>query len=196
LREARLASEWDVSRTPLREALRRAAEAGFVVLRPNQAPVVRELSGADVDAMYDLRALLETHALALAWDRIDAGILKRMARRATAARPDGSKDWRRRCLLFDRAFHQIWTRLSGNSWLEADLRRQHQFWSVFQSWVGRDEAALRKAYEEHIRILDAMRAGSKARAIDALRDHIQTSAEAVRKALPGHKRDEEHGRHT
>ena len=32
LREARLAREWDVSRTPLREALRRAAEAGFVVL--------------------------------------------------------------------------------------------------------------------------------------------------------------------
>ncbi len=32
LREARLAREWAVSRTPLREALRRAAEAGFVVL--------------------------------------------------------------------------------------------------------------------------------------------------------------------
>jgi len=196
LREARLAREWDVSRTPLREAVRRAAEAGFVVLRPNQAPVVRELSGADVDAMYDLRALLETHALALAWDRIDADILKRMERGATAARPGGSKDWRRRCLRFDRAFHQIWTRLSENSWLEADLRRQHQFWSVFQSWVGRDEAALRKSYAEHIDILDAMRAGSKARAIAALREHIQTSAEAVRSALPGHKRDDRHGRNT
>ena len=196
LRESRLAREWAVSRTPLREALRRAAEAGFVVLRPNQAPVVRKLSGADVDAMYDLRALLETHALALAWDRIAADILKRMARRAAAARPDGAKDWRRRCLRFDRAFHQIWTRLSGNSWLEADLRRQHQFWSVFQGWVGRDEAALRKPYEEHIAILDAMRSGSKARAINALRNHILTSAEAVRKALQSHKRDDKHDRHT
>ena len=119
-----------------------------------------------------------------------------MEEQAIAARPYGSKDWRRRCLRFDRAFHQVWPRLSGNSWLEADLRRQHQFWSVFQSWVGRDEAALRKAYEEHIVILDAIRAGSKARAIDALRDHIQTSAEAVRRALPGRGRDDIRERHT
>ena len=43
LREASLAREWNVSRTPLREAVRRAAEGGLLVLRPNQPPLIRSL---------------------------------------------------------------------------------------------------------------------------------------------------------
>lgn len=188
IREARLAREWDVSRTPLREAVRRAAEAGFVVLRPNQAPVVRELSGSDIDAMYDLRALLETHALKLAWDRIDTTLLRRLDEWAAAAEPDGADNWQQQCLQFDRAFHRVWTRRSENKWLEADLQRQHKFWSVFQSWVGQDETALRKAYAEHLKILKAIHAGRQARAVRELRKHIQTSAAAVKEALPKDKK--------
>jgi len=184
LREARLAREWDISRTPLREALRRAAEAGFVVLRPNQAPIVRELAEPDIDAMYDLRALLETHALRLAWDRIDTPLLERLAEQAAAAAPGAGKRWQQRCLAFDRALHRAWTRRCGNAWLQADLKRQHQFWGIFQNWVGREEQALRKAYAEHIEILDAMRAGEQAQAARALRRHIRTSATGVKKVLP------------
>jgi len=187
IREARLAREWNVSRTPLREAVRRAAEAGFVVLRPNQAPVVRELSGADIDAMYDLRALLETHALKLAWNKIDDKLVKRLDDWAASATPDEADNWRQQCLQFDRAFHRIWTQRSGNTWLEADLQRQHKFWSVFQSWVGQNEAALRKAYAEHVNILEAIHDRDKTRAVRELRKHIQTSAAAVKKALPNGK---------
>lgn len=189
IREARLAREWNVGRTPLREAVRRAAEAGFVVLRPNQAPVVRELSGRDIDAMYDLRAVLETHALELAWEKIGAGLLERMEGWAAYAEPDGTKDWRRRCLRFDRAFHRVWTQRSGNKWLESDLRRQHLFWSVFQSWVGQDEAELRKAYSEHVGILKAMRGGHRAKAVRELLMHIRKSAAAVKAALPGKEKE-------
>ena len=51
----------------MREAVRRAAEGGLLVLRPNQAPVVRPLNIEDVWALYDLREVLEVHALDLAW---------------------------------------------------------------------------------------------------------------------------------
>lgn len=185
LREARLAREWNISRTPLREAVRRAAEAGVMVLRPNQAPIVRELTGRDIDAMYDLRALLETHALRLAWSRIGSAPVRRLSEQAAAADPGVGRRWRQRSLRFDRALHRAWTQRCGNQWLQADLKRQHQFWSVFQNWVGHDEQALRKAYTEHLEILGAICAGNRSRAVHALQRHLRTSAVAVKRVLPG-----------
>lgn len=189
IREARLAREWNVSRTPLREAVRRAAEAGFLVLRPNQAPVVRELCEADIDQLYDLRLLLETHALRRAWSSMDAKVLQNVEKLATAAKPGKGKDWRERCLKFDRALHRLWTRRSGNKWLEADIQRQHRFWLVFQTWVGQDESVLRKAHAEHITILEAIRSRNRSTAVAALRKHILTSAAAVKKVLAAKNRE-------
>ncbi len=59
IREARLARDWKTGRTPLREAMRRAAESGFIVLRPNQAPIVRPLTADDIRDLYELREVLE-----------------------------------------------------------------------------------------------------------------------------------------
>lgn len=183
LRESRLATQWSVSRTPLREAVRRAAEAGFVVLRPNQAPVVRLLTQDDVTALYGLRAVLEGYALELAWPQrrhMGLELLQLLARRAA---PEASRTWRQSCLDFDRALHATWSEHCGNAWLQTDLNRQHQFLRIFQRWIGRDEAALRVAYAEHQDILEALVSGTRQAALTALRHHIQTSAEAVVRVL-------------
>jgi DNA-binding GntR family transcriptional regulator len=191
LREARLAREWDVGRTPLREAVRRAAEGGFLVLRPNHAPTVRKLTRSDISDMYDLRALLETHALRAAWSRIDESVLERLSERAVEAKPDRRRDWQRRCLRFDRTLHRSWTERCGNRWLRRDIDRQHQFWRIFQSWVGRDDRALRKAYAEHLEIFAAMHARDLARAVRKLRRHIRASADGAVDALPRQRADRE-----
>jgi DNA-binding GntR family transcriptional regulator len=185
LREARLAREWDISRTPLREAIRLAAAAGMVVLRPNQAPIVRHLTPADIEAIYDLRALLEPHALKLAWSRIDSAQINRLGDlEAAAARSadGGGRQWTAACLGFDHALHQTWTQRCGNSWLRRDIERQHHFWGIFQHWVARDTEALLKAYNEHVEILGALRSKDRSRARRLLRRHILSSAAAAKAA--------------
>jgi len=184
LREARLARQWRVSRTPLREAVRRAAEAGFVVLRTNQAPLVRRLSATDVAALYDLRELLEVRALELAWPQLTPPRVRGLQQLAEAATPGAGRQWRKRCLAFDLALHLSWLKRCGNDWLAADLARQFQFLRIFQSWMGRDDQALRRAYAEHGTVLAAIARRDLAAARQALRLHIRASAAAVQRALP------------
>lgn len=183
LREARLARAWHVSRTPLREAVRRAAEAGFVTLRPNQAPVVRQLTGADIAAIYDLRALLEMRAFDLAWPHFQKADIATLDRRLIAARPGQSRGWQRRCLAFDRALHESWMDRCGNPWLAADLQRHYRLLLIFQGWMGRDDRALERAYREHLTILRELRGGNRSAARRALDRHIANSARAVQAAV-------------
>jgi DNA-binding GntR family transcriptional regulator len=60
--EKRLAEEFDVSRTPIREALRMLESEGLVVSLPNKGSVVRPLSAQDIYDIYDLRVRLESLA--------------------------------------------------------------------------------------------------------------------------------------
>lgn len=182
LREASLARQWNVSRTPLREAVRRAAEGGLLVLRPNQPPLIRSLDADDARALYDLREVLEVHALKLAWPALtrqqDAPLYD-MARRVDL----NQRGWQQRCLKFDLALHHWWTDHCGNPWLRSDLHRHYQFLRIFQRWIARDPHALVKSYEEHLVILQAVREGHRAAACHSLRTHIRESARSVRDAM-------------
>lgn len=63
--ERDLASQFSVSRIPMREAIKRLENDGLVEIFPNRGAVVKKLSVADVDEIYQLRALLESEAIFL-----------------------------------------------------------------------------------------------------------------------------------
>lgn len=63
--ERDLASQFSVSRIPMREAIKRLESDGLVEIFPNRGAVVKKLSVADVDEIYQLRALLESEAIFL-----------------------------------------------------------------------------------------------------------------------------------
>jgi GntR family transcriptional regulator, rspAB operon transcriptional repressor len=182
LREAALARAWNVSRTPLREAVRRASELGLVVLRPNQKPLVRLFELEDMRALYALRELLELHALRTAWPALLGHPCETMmaAARKVAVHRSG---WRERCLEFDAALHQWWTGQCGNAWLTADFARHYQLLRVFQRWGGRDAPALVRSYQEHLAILKAIENRDRKAAVVALRDHIRRSAQVIEAAV-------------
>jgi DNA-binding GntR family transcriptional regulator len=181
--ELRLAQEWKVGRTPLREAMRRAAESGFIVLRSNRRPVVRWLTRENIRDLYELRSLLELHALERSWAGITPAQIQAMLKLASQARPGKAGNWVQRCLDLDLALHGLWTEGCGNSWLIQDLDHHYRFLRVFQHWIGRDPEAVAMAYKEHLGILKAIEARDKARALALLGDHIAASAKSVERVL-------------
>lgn len=80
--EQRLAEDLAVSRTPVREAVRRLESEGLVVVERNRGARVRPLTEAEVADLYEVRARLEAYAAELAAARSDAA--DRAAIRATA----------------------------------------------------------------------------------------------------------------
>ena len=70
--EQEIADATGVSRTPVREALRRLQAEGFVTVIANQGAIVTEWSANDTDDVFELRALLEPYGAARAAHRITA----------------------------------------------------------------------------------------------------------------------------
>ncbi len=179
VREARLARDWKTSRTPLREAMRRAAESGFIVLRPNRAPVVRAMTASDIRDIYGLREVLELYALRLSWPHLTEEVIQPVVLLAEQAKPKAAPDWARRCLKFDLALHGLWMRRCGNSWLIADLERNYRFLRILQRWIGRDFEHLERSYGQHIGILEAIQRRDEPMVRELLSAHIRKSAQLV-----------------
>lgn len=70
--EQRLAEELQVSRTPVREAVRRLEAEGLVVVERNRGAHVRPLSEHEIADLYEVRARLEAYGAELAAERADA----------------------------------------------------------------------------------------------------------------------------
>lgn len=73
LRERELSELYDVSRIPVREAIQRLEQDGFVETFPRRGAVVRRLSLTDVNELFDVRLCLETFAARMAARRVSGG---------------------------------------------------------------------------------------------------------------------------
>ena len=78
LKEAELTALCNVSRTPVREALRRLANEGLVVVTPNAGAEVSSVSPAELEEIYVLRGMIESHAASRAASRITAASIGRL----------------------------------------------------------------------------------------------------------------------
>ncbi|WP_427134424.1 GntR family transcriptional regulator [Pseudarthrobacter sp. S9] len=73
LRERELSEMYDVSRIPVREAIQRLEQDGFVATFPRRGAVVRQLTLTDVNELFDVRLCLEAFAARMAATRVAEG---------------------------------------------------------------------------------------------------------------------------
>lgn len=88
LTERELAAEFDVSRAPIRAAINRLEFTGFVRLAPRRTAIITEVTRADVEELYDLRAALEPVVARVAATRVAGGASPEGLHRALAAAAD------------------------------------------------------------------------------------------------------------
>jgi DNA-binding GntR family transcriptional regulator len=123
--ESDLAREFGVSRTPVREAIRRLAAEGLVLTEGRRRAVVRSFDAAEIDELFELRARLESYAAERAATRINSAQLAQLreldaAMRACVgtAEPAGVA----RFADLNDAFHQLILDAAAAVHLEAVLR--------------------------------------------------------------------------
>lgn len=173
LQESELAAEFGVSRTPIREALRRLSSEGFVDLAHGRGATVAQGNLRDVLDAYEIRRLLEPYAAAQAAIRGRTnpqlaeieGVLAGLS-----SAPESDEDIRERERL-DRELHSLIANLTGNQLLTrviSDLHARVQRVYLQLGSGGRFESIR----SEHLRILAAIRSGDAELAAKAMRDHL------------------------
>lgn len=180
LREARIAREWQMGRMLIRQAVRRAAEFGYVTLRPNRAPVVRQLSTDDIENIYSMREGLESMALKRAWKDISPEAVQAVRTLAEAVeREKGFEKRLQNQFKLDEELHDLWISRCQNMWLIEALERLF-IYRPNQLPILRNHPQLAEiGYRDHLEILDSFAKKSFATTDRLLRSHIRRAMEGL-----------------
>ena len=170
-----IAAEIGMSRMPVREAFRRLAAEGLVVLRPNRGCIVAGLTLDELYEAFEMRSVLEGLAVRLAMPRIDEEVLEELERlleRMERAGQGGSSDWVAR----HQEFHGRICVLSARPKLIRQISALHAVIEPYMRiWFDYIEKPL-SAREEHAVLLAALRSGDARHAERVMQDHILGTA--------------------
>ncbi len=175
--ELKIAEEYGISRTPLREALKVLAAEGLVTMKVRRGAYVTEVSEKDLADVYHLLALLESDAAGVVAERAtDDELVSLQTLHHELEAAVGERD---RFFALNEQFHMRVLELARNRWREqmvADLRKvmklnRHN--SLFKS--GRLEESL----AEHRAIVAALTQRNAALTVQRMREHFQNGLEAA-----------------
>lgn len=170
-----IAAEIGMSRMPVREAFRRLASDGLVVLRPNRGCIVAGLTVDELYETFEMRSVLEGLAVRLAMPRIDEDELddlERLLDRMERAGQSGSNDW----VVRHQEFHGRICALSQRPKLIHQISGLHAVVEPYMRiWFDHIEKPL-SAREEHAALIAALRSGDALHAEQVMRDHILGTA--------------------
>ncbi len=185
LMESQLAGELGVSRTPVREAIRKLELEGFVVMVPRKGAYVAGISLKDIVDVFEVRAALEALATSLAAERITDEELEELERILVRKAELIDQQEIKLFIESDIEFHANLYRASRNDRLIQILSNLqdeiHRFRSVSLAHPGR----MREALDEHRKVVEALGDRDIARAEALAWEHIENAEnsllEAVRK---------------
>jgi DNA-binding GntR family transcriptional regulator len=175
--ELKLAEEYGISRTPLREALKVLAAEGLVTMKVRRGAYVTEVSDKDLADVYHLLALLESDAAGVVAQRASDAELAELQSLHTEL--EAAANDRDRFFALNERFHMRLLEIASNRWREqmvADLRKvmklnRHN--SLFKT--GRIDDSL----AEHRAIMTALLARNAALTQQRMHEHFRNGLEAA-----------------
>ncbi|MFK8847758.1 GntR family transcriptional regulator [Streptomyces sp. Ac-502] len=172
LTEGELAEAVGVSRTPVREALLRLEVEGLLKLYPKKGAMVLPVSAQEIADVVETRLLVEEHAARKAVPAAPALIAELEEQLAKMVELAASGDLAA-VSVADRCFHAAIVRNAGNQILDRlyeQMRDRQLRMGVAVMHANPDRIA--KNIAEHGEILQALRAGDAAAAVDAVHRHV------------------------
>jgi len=179
LMELHLAEALGVSRTPVREAMRKLELEGLVIMTPRKGAQVARISRKHLEDIVEVRRALEVLAVELACDRIDEASLKELEKINHAFMNSlDSSDPEQMAQVNDN-FHDIIFQATGNEWLmQLMMKNRDQFYRYkIEHLKSRYNKKL--MVDEHQKIIDALRRHDTELACETMKEHIKKHRDAV-----------------
>ncbi len=184
--ELALANAWEISRTPLREALKVLASEGLVQLVPRQGCRVTQMSESDAEGLFPVMALLEGRCAFEAVQKASPDGIATLRRLHDALERYASAHDIDGYYRANHTFHSTVQALAENPWLDRATNELRKFLRLLRgrqlSWPGRLEESL----NEHRVLIAAIERRDAVHAERAMHDHLMAQLAAL-KALRAHE---------
>lgn len=178
--EVALCTEWSISRTPLREALKVLAAEGLIRHEPRRGSFVSEVTERDLDDIFPVIALLEGRcafeaarkATAADLAALESLHLNLQAHAAAGRIPD--------YYATNYTIHEAIITLADNRWLAQSIADLRKILKLARLQQLRAPGRLEQSLSEHLAVFAAIRAGDAEAADAAMRNHLLRQREALR----------------
>jgi DNA-binding GntR family transcriptional regulator len=188
--EQKIVASAGVSRTPVREAMRRLAAEGLLRFVPNKGVYVTAWSDQDSDEIFELRALLEGYGARLAAKRAseeDISELQELADKQHGEAVERAPGYMERIADYNSKFHEKLQHVADSERLKATLADLRNAPLVLQTFRDYEIDDLIRSSMHHLEIVEAIRAGDGDWACAMMHAHVMSARTMFRKK---HKRPE------
>ncbi len=187
IREGPLSERLEISKSPLREALRQLHQEGLIVTVSNKGSKVASLTEEDIREIYQLREYTEALAGRLACQRRTPEQIAALRANVAALAESVGRDSHREVAERDIAFHLLLAQIAGHRRL---LRIQENLQTemlrlVMRQFADWGEVAETDAAVKHAAIVDALEAGDADLVEARIREHIRQGKYFRRAAIEG-----------
>jgi DNA-binding GntR family transcriptional regulator len=172
LDEQTLATRFEVSRTPAREALLQLAAAGIVRLVPRQGAVVSSVSPQMAIGMVEVLTALEAEAAGLAARRMSSAEKAQLTKLHLACQPAIKRQDSPAYLKNNAAFHAAIYQGARNEFLAEQIRLTRLRMRFYHRSSLYQPARLKASFAEHAEVTAAIKRGDEVLAQQKMRDHV------------------------
>jgi len=183
LMEQQVAEELCVSRTPVREAIRKLEIEGFIIIVPRKGAYVSDVSLKDIAQVFEVRAAMEALAAGLAAQRISddqLGVLEKKLAEVESVANSLDLD---SIIQFDTDFHEIIYDASKNDRLVQILHNLREQIQRYRTTSLASPGRLKDTIKEHKELLDAISTRDASLAQRVAKEHIENAEGTIVEAF-------------
>lgn len=179
LMENQLAEQLRVSRTPVREAIRKLEQEGFVVMVPRRGTYVADLSIRDINEVFEIRTALEVLAAGLAAERIAEDDLEHLERLLVEIGDYIEQGDVEKIVEADCRFHDILYGATNNKTLASIISNLREKFTAFRTISYAYPGRAKRSLEEHRRLVEALAQRNAAAAQQLARKHMDNAEQTL-----------------
>lgn len=181
LMEIKLADQLGVSRTPVREAIRKLELEGLVVMEPRKGAYVSDISFKDIIDTLEVREALETFAVKLAVEKNKIEDISEIEKLNLSFQDAYKNKNVKKMVEYDTEIHKAIINLSENRKLIAFMEELNEIMQRFRLIFFNETYNPERIDQEHQDVIKAIKDKDMEKAQNAMRNHLRTLKEDIKK---------------
>jgi len=179
LQENDVATQLNVSRSPVRAALKSLVHDGLVIELPNKGVFVREFSPQDIREIFDMRSMMESFAITSSPHNLRNTLLETLNTLVAQLVESHRQDDLNRYIKLDTRLHDTIIEIGGNSLLSTTYHHLRSMLQPFRVYSLLGKKRFDDSVEEHRNIVRYICTGDIEKAIQVNKQHLTLARDAI-----------------